>query len=80
MLKACNRIWGNEVVVEYLKTGSFHAWSPFGPDIRFEEPEGRPGCDWFGVNHYARCATSAHLYFCVAADISAQGALYLPRC
>ena len=54
VLKACNRIWGNEVVVEYLKTGMFHAWSPFGPDTRFQEPDGRPGCDWFGVNHYAR--------------------------
>ena len=59
VLKACNRIWGNEVVMEYLKTGTFHAWSPFGSDIRYQDPDGRPGCDWFGVNHYARRVPSS---------------------
>lgn len=40
--------------MNYLKTGAYRAWSPFGRDITFQEPEGRPGCDFFGVNHYAR--------------------------
>ena len=56
VLKASNRIWGNEVVMNYLKTGHYQAWIPYARDITFQEPDGRPGCDFFGVNHYARCA------------------------
>lgn len=48
--------------MNYLKTGAYQAWSPFGKDITFQEPDGRPGCDFFGVNHYARCPT----YHCIA--------------
>ena len=22
--------------------------------VELQDPEGKPGCDWFGVNHYAR--------------------------
>ena len=48
--------------MNYLKTGAYQAWSPFGKDITFQEPDGRPGCDFFGVNHYARCPP----YRCIA--------------
>lgn len=27
----------------------------FRKNVTFEEPSGRPGCDFIGVNHYARC-------------------------
>lgn len=29
--------------------------------MHFEEPEGRPGCDWFGVNYYSRALISWRL-------------------
>lgn len=53
---------GAQVVMNYLKTGAYHAWSPFGRDITFQEPEGRPGCDFFGVNHYARFVLRFRVY------------------
>ena len=28
----------------------------FRKNVTFEEPSGRPGCDFIGVNHYARCS------------------------
>ena len=36
-----------------------------------QDPEGKPGCDWFGVNHYARSVNSAavrHLIIHVTSD------------
>lgn len=49
-----NRIWGNETVMNYLKTGTFHHWLPIGRACHWEDPAGQPGCDFFGLNHYSR--------------------------
>ena len=51
-----NRVWGNETVMTYLKTGLFRYWVPTGRKIVWEDPAGKPGCDFFGLNHYARYA------------------------
>jgi beta-glucosidase/6-phospho-beta-glucosidase/beta-galactosidase len=51
-----NSLWGNDVILEYLRSGKF-AYHPMGPifPIRYEEPEGGPpGCDYFGINYYSR--------------------------
>ena len=53
------RIWGNDLMLEYLATGSF-TWSlPFGKTIRHTEAK-KPGCDWLGINYYGRCAITVN--------------------
>ena len=49
-----NRVWGNETVMNYLKTGTFHHWLPIGRACHWDDPAGQPGCDFFGLNHYSR--------------------------
>ena len=49
-----NRIWGNETVLNYLKSGVFHHKPPFTPAMHWEHPDGKPGCDFFGLNNYSR--------------------------
>jgi hypothetical protein len=31
-----NRVWGNETVMTYLKTGVYDYWVPLGGHIRYE--------------------------------------------
>ena len=52
--KAGNRVWGNETVMRYLQEGVFHHWLPPCRHLHWKDPMGKPGCDWFGINHYAR--------------------------
>ncbi|DBB01829.1 hypothetical protein WJX77_006999 [Trebouxia sp. C0004] len=52
--RAGNRVWGNETVMKYLQEGVFHHWLPPCRHLHWEDPMGKPGCDWFGINHYAR--------------------------
>ena len=49
-----NRIWGNETVLNYLKSGVFHHKPPFSRAMHWEHPDGKPGCDFFGLNNYSR--------------------------
>ena len=51
-----NRMWGNEVVMNYLKTGVFdYNPLPFGIcRVQYENPGGPPGCDHIGLNYYSR--------------------------
>jgi hypothetical protein len=49
-----NKLWGNEAVMRYLAEGVYEYWLPMGDPIYWEDPEGKPGCDFFGMNHYAR--------------------------
>ena len=51
-----NQLWGNEALMNYLKTGVFNYKFPFGK-VQYEDPDGKPGCDFFGINHYARYCT-----------------------
>ena len=39
--------------MNYLKTGVFTYKYPLGK-VHYEDPDGKPGCDFFGINHYAR--------------------------
>ena len=54
MTKLVNQLWGNGSLMQYLKTGVYTYKTPLG-QVRFEDPDGKPGCDFFGINHYARC-------------------------
>ena len=84
-----NRMWGNEVVMNYLRTGEYRHWAPVNKVTRWtvspalanlaceeqsrcigapawrlrlvvlQDPHGKPGCDFFGLNHYARCRPPA---------------------
>jgi len=58
VLKIANRIWANEVVFNYLKTGKYEYQVPFRKNVTFTEADGRPGCDFIGVNHYARAVVN----------------------
>ena len=70
LTKLTTAAWANDIVVEYFRTGRFR-WRSFipGRGITFQEPEGAPGLDWFGVNYYSRCfpwpawATAKSLYW-----------------
>ena len=44
-----NRIWGNETVMNYLKSGVFHHKPPITRAMHWEDPDGKPGCDFFGT-------------------------------
>lgn len=54
MTKLANRLWGNSALMGYLKSGVFTYKTPLG-QVHYEDPDGKPGCDFFGINHYARC-------------------------
>jgi len=47
-------VWGDETVMQYLQEGVFHHWLPPCRHLHWKDPMGKPGCDWFGINHYAR--------------------------
>ena len=31
-----NRVWGNETIMRFLKTGVFHHWVPVGRPVHYE--------------------------------------------
>lgn len=52
MTKTANHVWGSEALMGYLQSGVFtykYRWGKF----HYEDPNGTPGCDFFGINHYA---------------------------
>lgn len=50
-----NKIWGNDVVMNYLKTGIFDYNPLWGwGRVHYENPGGAPGCDHIGLNYYSR--------------------------
>jgi len=50
-----NYWWGYELVHNWMLTGHFEWKVPvLGKWIEWWLPEGRPPCDWFGVNYYSR--------------------------
>lgn len=63
-IRLSNRIWGNESVMNYLKHGVFHHFVPLQRAIHWEDPDGKPGCDFFGVNHYSRGCVNWNLTPC----------------
>lgn len=56
-----NLTWGNETVMNFLKKGWFHYWVPFRRHVKYQYPDGKPGCDFFGLNHYSRGVVNALL-------------------
>lgn len=56
MANLLNRMWGNDIIIRYLKTGEFvydPFWGLYGR-VRHVNPRGIPGCDHFGLNYYSR--------------------------
>jgi len=56
MANLLNRMWGNEILVRFLKTGEFDynpLWGWYGR-VKYVHPNGPPGCDHFGLNYYSR--------------------------
>ena len=51
-----NRMWGNDILIRFLKTGEFDynpLWGWYGR-VQYTYPGGAPGCDHFGLNYYSR--------------------------
>ncbi len=47
--------WGYELVHKWMLTGKFTWDVPIlGRWLEWQYPEGKPPCDWFGVNYYSR--------------------------
>jgi hypothetical protein len=54
-----NYWWGYELVHQWMLTGHFTWKVPvLGKWLEWRLPEGRPPCDWFGVNYYSRWGDS----------------------
>ena len=51
-----NAAWANAVTLQYLQTGTYD-WPKlgFGKPVTWQNPSGRPGCDFLGINYYGRC-------------------------
>ncbi|KAL4538341.1 hypothetical protein Ndes2437B_g01352 [Nannochloris sp. 'desiccata'] len=50
-----NKMWGNEVVMKYLKTGVYDYNPLWGLGrVQYTNPGGPPGCDHIGLNYYSR--------------------------
>ena len=54
-MKIVNSCWANAITLRFLQTGSFEwpklAW---GKPVTWQNPGGKPGCDFLGVNYYGR--------------------------
>ena len=57
MTKLASQLWGNVSLMNYLKSGVFTYKTPLS-QVHYEDPDGKPGCDFFGINHYARCCAA----------------------
>ncbi len=56
MANLLNRMWGNDIIIRYLKTGEYvydPFWGLYGR-VTYTHPKGIPGCDHFGLNYYSR--------------------------
>ena len=52
-----SRVWDIQAAMNYLLSGTYTYSHPLGKllsHVHWEDPNGKPGCDWLGVNHYAR--------------------------
>ena len=45
-------MWATEITVDYLRTGVFRWYSPWG--AASEVRDARPGLDFIGLNYYGR--------------------------
>lgn len=50
--KQCAQVWATEITVEYLRTGVFRWYSPWGGAS--EVRDARPGLDFIGLNYYGK--------------------------
>uniref|UniRef100_A0A7S3VJH2 Beta-glucosidase n=1 Tax=Dunaliella tertiolecta TaxID=3047 RepID=A0A7S3VJH2_DUNTE len=54
--------WGWDIVDHWMHTGEFEWKLPVvGTWITWKDPEGKPPCDWWGINFYSRCVLSWYL-------------------
>jgi beta-glucosidase len=51
--------WGWDVIEEYFNSGHYEWRMPgLGVWLNFQDPAGKPPCDWWGINFYSRCAAA----------------------
>ena len=54
--------WGWDVVDHWMMTGEYEWKLPvWGTYIKEKDPQGKPPCDWWGVNYYSRPVLNWHL-------------------
>mmetsp|Transcript_6320 Transcript_6320/g.13946 ORF Transcript_6320/g.13946 Transcript_6320/m.13946 type:complete len:545 (-) Transcript_6320:1206-2840(-) len=54
--------WGWDVVDHFMQTGEFEWRLPvLGTWIKWKDPQGKPPCDWWGINFYSRVVLSWRL-------------------
>lgn len=54
--------WGYDIIHEWLATGRMEWRVPFfGKWFVYQDPEGKPPCDWYGLNYYSRPVVSPFL-------------------
>ncbi len=54
-VRIVNAAWANAVTLQFLQTGTYD-WPKlgWGKPVTWQNPGGRPGCDFLGVNYYGR--------------------------
>ncbi len=53
---------GNDLTMDFFKTGTFVWPKFFSAGFTWQHPGGRPPCDFFGLNYYGRCASCRVVY------------------
>ncbi|KAL3130700.1 hypothetical protein ABBQ38_000049 [Trebouxia sp. C0009 RCD-2024] len=59
-----SRVWDIQAAMNYLLSGRYTYTHPLGKlvsHVYWDDPQGKPGCDWLGVNHYARAVLDWNL-------------------
>ncbi|DBA75776.1 TPA: hypothetical protein ACH3X1_010188 [Trebouxia sp. C0004] len=59
-----SKVWDIQAAMKYLLSGTYTYSHPLGRllgYVHWEDPKGKPGCDWFGINHYARAVLDWNL-------------------
>mmetsp|Transcript_17931 Transcript_17931/g.53969 ORF Transcript_17931/g.53969 Transcript_17931/m.53969 type:complete len:526 (+) Transcript_17931:343-1920(+) len=54
IVEVINKCWGNDLTINFLTTGKFTWPSFFSKEWSWQYPEGRPPCDFVGLNYYGR--------------------------
>ena len=54
-VRIVNAAWANAVTLQFLQTGTYD-WPKlgWGKPVTWQNPGGRPGCDFLGLNYYGR--------------------------
>ena len=65
-VRIVNAAWANAITLRFLQTGTYD-WPKlgWGKPVTWQNPGGRPGCDFLGINYYGRWMTADGHLLCL---------------